>query len=83
MKNNQEFPDNNSDIRSTYTNLENVLTTSQLPINTNIPTLALAPDIREMGVRDRITYVIDSAHKAGFTLLTNVFINQLFNFHRF
>lgn len=36
-----------------------------------------------MGVRDRITYVIDSAHRAGFTSLANVFIHQLSNFHTF
>lgn len=34
-----------------------------------------------MVIRDRITYVVDAAHKAGFISLADVFIHQLFNFH--
>ncbi len=34
-----------------------------------------------MGIRDRITYVVDAAHRAGFTSLADVFIHQLSNFH--
>ncbi len=34
-----------------------------------------------MGIRNRITYVVDVAHRAGFTSLANVFIHQLSNFH--
>ncbi len=75
---NHESSDNNSDTRSPNTNqLENTATTNPLPMDPNIlaPTLVPAPDIRQMGIRDRITYVIDAAHRAGFTSLAYVFIH--------
>lgn len=46
------------------------------PIETNIP----APDIWEMNIYDRVTYVINTAHKAGFILFADVFIHPLSNF---
>ncbi len=33
-----------------------------------------------MNIRDRVTYVVNVAHKAGFTSLADVFIYQLSNF---
>ncbi len=58
---------------------------SDLPENANMPnppieTNTPAPDIREMNIRDRVTYVVNAAHKAGFTSLADVFIYQLSNF---
>lgn len=35
-----------------------------------------------MGICDKITYIVDTIYKAGFTSLTGIFIYQLSNFHK-
>lgn len=47
----------------------------------NIPAPILAPDIGPMDLHDKIIYIVDMSYKAGFTLLANVLIYQLSNFH--
>lgn len=40
----------------------------------NIPALALELDIKQMGLCDKIIYIVNAIHRVGFTSLANVFI---------
>lgn len=55
------------------------------PKNTNMPNLLIdinspTPNIWEINIHIRITYVVNTAHKAGFTSLVNIIKYQLSNF---
>lgn len=40
----------------------------------------LVPNIWQINIYDKITYIVDAAYKTGFISLTNVFIHQFSNF---
>lgn len=51
-----------------------------LLIDTNILALILLPDNPKKNIRDRITYVVNTAYKVRFISSIEAFIHQLFNF---
>lgn len=85
-KSNHKSSDNNSNTRLPNINQsENAAIINPLPINSNIPAPTLIPlsNIWQIGICDKITYMVNTAHRSGFTLLANIFIHQLSNFHIF
>ncbi len=71
--------ENNHETRDDTSNLPENANAPNPPIDTNTP----APDIRKMNIHDRVIYVVNAAHKAGFTSLADIFIHQLSNFSTF
>lgn len=57
--------------RSTNINSLKNTNTSNLSINTNV----LALNIQEMNICDKVTYMVNTAYKAGFILLIDGFIH--------
>lgn len=85
-KSDHKSSNNNFDTRLPNINQsENVATTKTLLIepNRSILPLVLVSDIWQIGIYDRITYMIDVAHRTRSTSFVNVFIYQFSNFHIF
>ncbi len=78
-RNHENMEESNHETRDDTSDLPENANVPNPPINTNKP----APDIREMNIHDRVTYVVNAAYKAGFTSLADVFIHQLSNFSTF